>query len=308
MIALACPVCREALEITGETAHCGACRRKFTRQNGVWRMLRPERLAPIENFLADYTKIRLAEGRGSADAAYYRNLPACPHNHPMAWQWGIRRRTFSCFRDRVLPSGGASLRILDLGAGTGWLSNRLAQLGHEPCAVDLSCNDQDGLEAARHFDAGWLRVQAEFDHLPFPNASVDAVVFNASLHYSADYVKTLGEALRVLAPGGFLAVLETPVYELESSGRRMVEERHAFFLERYGTRSDSLDSIEFLTWSRAAEIGRELDVTWNVLRPWYGVRWALRPWIARIKRKRAPSQFPILVARRQQHDSGVTGS
>jgi len=303
LIALACPLCRGALETTEETAHCRACRHTFRKQNGVWQLLRPERIAPVESFLTDYTKIRLAEGRGSADAAFYRNLPDCPDDHPMAWQWSIRRRTFSCFRNRVLPSMGARLRILDLGAGTGWLSNRLAQLGHEPCAVDLSCNDQDGLEAARHFGSAWPCVRAEFDRLPFLDASVDAVVFNASLHYSADYVTTLQEALRVLTPAGFLVVLETPVYKLESSGRRMVEERHAVFLKRYGTRSDSMPSIEFLTWPRVAEIGRQLHLQWKVVRPWYGIQWALRPWIARVKMKREPSQFPILIARRHRRDA-----
>jgi SAM-dependent methyltransferase len=291
-------VCRGALEMAGGSAHCPACHYAATKQNGVWQLLRPERLGAVESFLADYTKIRLAEGRGSADASFYRNLPDCPDDHPMAWQWSIRRRTFSCFRDRVLPSMGAPLRMLDLGAGTGWLSNRLAQLGHEPCAVDLSCNDQDGLEAARHFDSTWLCARAEFDYLPFSDASVDAVVFNASLHYSADYVTTLREALRVLTPEGFLVVLETPVYKLASSGHRMVEERHAAFLKRYGTRSDSMPSIEFLTWPRVAELGRQLHLEWKVLHPWYGIQWALRPWIARLKKKREPSQFPILIARR----------
>jgi SAM-dependent methyltransferase len=261
-------------------------------------MLRRERVAPVEKFLADYTKIRIAEGRGSADAAFYRNLPDCPEDHPLARQWAIRRRTYECFRDRVLPSMGDGLRMLDLGAGTGWLSNRLAYLGHQPCAVDLSCNDQDGLVAARHFDAAWSSIQAEFDHLPFSDASADAVVFNASLHYSTDYARTLREALRVLVPGGFLAVLETPVYKLESSGRRMVEERHDLFLKRYGTRSNSVPSLEFLTWPRVAELGRALNLDWKIARPWYGVRWALRPWIARVKGKREPSQFPVLIASR----------
>jgi SAM-dependent methyltransferase len=198
---------------------------------------------------------------------------------------------------------GARLRILDLGAGTGWLSNRLARLGHDPCAVDLSCDRQDGLAAARHFDSAWPCVQAEFDCLPLPDGSVDVIVFNASLHYSSDYVKTLQEALRVLAPRGFLVVLETPVYKSESSGRRMVEERHALFLERYGTRSDSMASIEFLTWSRVAQIELQLQAKWKIVRPWYGIRWALRPWIAGLKKKREPSQFPILIARRHQHGS-----
>ena len=298
MIVLACPECHGLLQLAADSARCGICRHSFARHNGVWRLLRPQRVALIERFLADYTKIRLAEGRGSAAATFYRNLPDCPADHPLQWQWRIHRRSFACLRDRVLPALGARLRILDLGAGSGWLSHRLAQLGHDPCAIDLSCDPQDGLEAGRHFEAAWPRLQAEFDALPISTASVDAVVFNASLHYSTDYLTTLREALRVLAPGGAVVVLETPVYQLEASGRRMVEERHAQFLKRYGTRSDSLPSLEYLTWPRLAELGTTLALEWQVLRPGYGLRWALRPWIARLRRRREPSAFPCLLARR----------
>ena len=41
-----------------------------------------------------------------------------------------------------------ALRILDLGAGNGWMSYRLALQGHLPIAVDLLTNDRDGLGAA----------------------------------------------------------------------------------------------------------------------------------------------------------------
>ena len=59
------------------------------------------------------------------------------------------------------------LRLLDLGAGNGWLSYHLARRGHEAAAVDLTVNDFDGLGAHVHFDAPFTPVQAEFDHLPF---------------------------------------------------------------------------------------------------------------------------------------------
>jgi predicted RNA methylase len=45
------------------------------------------------------------------------------------------------------------LDLLDLGAGTGWMSYRLALRGHHPVAVDLLNDDRDGLGAARHFFA-----------------------------------------------------------------------------------------------------------------------------------------------------------
>ncbi|MBV8200219.1 MAG: class I SAM-dependent methyltransferase [Acidobacteria bacterium] len=272
----------------------------------------PAAAARYAPFLADYTRIRRAEQRGSDDPAYYLGLPDCPPEHPIAAQWALRRRTFAAFSRRVLPRLGPGLRIVDLGAGVGWLSYRLALLGHHPMAVDLTADERDGLGAARHYQevtgggnpravaaAAWPRVQAEFDRLPLPAGAADLVIFNASLHYSTDYGITLREALRVLAPGGAVAVLESPIYRREESGRRMVEERHADFARRFGTRSEALPSREYLTWKEIEELGRQLGVRFRVVTPWYGWRWALRPWVARLKRRREPSRFAILLAEKR---------
>lgn len=284
---LACPVCRCPL---------GSCHHQYSEVDGIWRFIRPQRADAVAAFVGDYTKIRLAEGRGSDDPVFYRNLPDCPDEHPLAWQWRMHRRTFASFRDRVLPRFAIGSEILDVGAGTGWLSNRLAHAGYRPCAVDVTCDDRDGLGAARHFAPSWPRLQAEFDYLPLNDASVDAVVFNASLHYSTDYLRTLREALRVLRPGGGIVILETPAYKKESSGRQMVEERHAAFQARHGTRSDSAGSVEYVTWERLRALERELNIEWEVNWPWYGISWALRPWAAKWKRRREPSRFPMLLA------------
>jgi SAM-dependent methyltransferase len=297
VIELTCPSCRSALVTTSTTASCQDCGRQFSKREGIWCLLQPERVAAIEEFLGDYTRIRHAEGRGSTDPGFYRDLPECPATHPMAEQWRLRRCTYARFCDRVLPRGARQLRILDLGSGTGWLCNRMAQLGHETCGVDLSCDRLDGLGAARYFEADWPRVQAEFDYLPFPPGHFDVLVYNASLHYSTNYENTLREGLRVLAPGGLLVVLETPVYRDESSGRRMVEERQAMFRKRYGTSSDSLPSLNYLTWGSIEQLGERLQLRWSVQYPWYGLRWALRPCLARLRRRREPSRFPVLVGK-----------
>lgn len=249
-------------------------------------------------FARDYTTIRLAEGRGSDDAEFYRSLPDCPADHPIAPQWRMHRRTYACLRNRVLPAFGAGKEILDLGAGTGWLSNRLALLGYRPCAVDVSCDRQDGLGAARHFTNQWPRLQAEFDYLPIADESVDAAVFNASLHYSTEYERTLRETMRVLRPGGNIVILETPVYKDDASGRQMAKERHIMFAERYGTFSNSVASIEYLTWESLRALEKKLNIGWKVIFPWYGTAWALRPLIAKVRGKREPSRFPILLARK----------
>ena len=108
--------------------------------------------------------------------------------------------------------------MADLGAGNGWLANRLALAGHTVAAVDLNVDPADGLGACRHYANRFETAQADFDALPFGDTSLDLVVFNGSLHYSTDYAATLGEALRTLRPGGTLAVLDSPVYTDPASG------------------------------------------------------------------------------------------
>ena len=292
---LACPVCRSVLD---DQARCAACAVTYRSSEGIWRFLPPERFDQLTPFLRDYTRIRLAEGRGSDDPDYYRKLPGCHSSHPLAGQWRIRERTFECFIRRILPSLGDRLKILDLGAGVGWLSHQLAARGHYPCAIDLSVDNRDGLAAARHYGPDWPRMQAEFDHLPLIDASVDVAIYNASLHYSTDYLVTLSEALRVLRPDGRILVLDSPIYKNDESGRRMVAEKHSAFERQYGTRSDAIPSMEYLTWGILEQLASDLRLAWRIVTPRYGFRWAMRPLIARLKNQREPSRFSILVGQR----------
>jgi len=294
----ACPVCHVALDSGESPIVCPNCSVVYERRDGILSLLPPARREYYSQFLREYTHIRMAEGRGAQPDSYFLRLPECDPSHPMAWQWRIRSCTVKAF-DRSIDLLPGS-KVLDLGSGCGWFSNHLAKAGHHPCAIDVTVDEQDGLGAARYYSAEWPCVQAEFDGLPFPDQSVDMVVYNASLHYSTNYSRTLNEALRVLRPSGRVVILETPIYKRDESGARMAAERHQQFEKRYGTRSDSVPSIEYLTWKMLRNLGDELGLKWRVVRPWYGLQWAMRPWIARFKRKREPSQFAILIAERQE--------
>ena len=141
-------------------------------------------------------------------------------------EWRFRAISFRSFiRDVVEPMErrlGRPLAVLDLGAGLGWVSNRLSERGHEVVGVDLSDDARDGLGAWPRYTTRWSPVQAEFERLPFTDASVDLVLFDASLHYSTDIGATLAEALRVLRPAGSVAIVDTPIYGDPESGRRML--------------------------------------------------------------------------------------
>lgn len=300
MIVLACPSCHIHLRVEGNVATCAACAEQYPTIEGIGRYLSAERAANFADFLHDYTTVRLAEGRASDDPTYFRRLPEPTPGGPMEWQWQLRRHSWQTIRRQIISPAPPVLSVVDIGAGVGWLSNRLTELGHIAHAVDLTVDAHDGLGAAHHFATEFVRSQAEMDALPIATGSVDVVFYNASLHYSCDYSRTLSEALRVLKPAGRIVVMDSPIYHHRSSGEAMIAERHADFEARFGSRSDSVPSIGYLTADMLTELGAELGLRWSRHRTWYGWKWAWKPWRARLRRKREPSRFTVLVGQRRR--------
>ena len=297
-IILACPRCHALLEDTAaDELICAADDLHFQCIDGIWRFLLPKRSAPFERFIHEYEIVRRAEGRGSRDPAYYRALPYHDLSGNMSADWRIRAASFDMLLQKIHFSAdhlSRSLRVLDLGAGNGWLSNRLAQRGYSVAAVDLITNEFDGLGCYRYYESAFVPVQAEFDQLPFQDGSADLIIFNASLHYSVNIPRTLEESLRVLTKKGELIVLDSPVYRDASSGARMVQERERQFTQQYGFPSNALPSQGYLTYQLLSDLETSLDLKWQFYTPFYGIRWVLRPLKALLSGGREPAKFHLI--------------
>lgn len=252
-------------------------------------------------FLKDYSRIRRAEGRGSCDSEYFRALPYKDLTGRNSGQWKIRAATYRYFENKILKKveaeTGRPLRILDLGAGNGWMSYRLSLRKHHPVALDIFPDYTDGLGAICHYPIPFPAVEAGFDQLPFPDGVFDLVIYNSSLHYATDYHRALSEASRVLSKNGRVIIMDTPVYRLAEHGEKMRTERHEQFERQYGFRSDAIPSIEFLDEAMLNQLARDLTIEWHRSHPWYGIQWALRPWKALLRSRRPPSRFFILTGR-----------
>lgn len=297
---LQCTRCGTDMEILV----CPECGFQMRVADGITHALPPERTAHYARFIAEYERIRAAEGRGSQSEEYYFSLPYKDVTGNNEKQWKVRARSFDYLVRHVLKPFTPGGRILDLGAGNCWMSYRLTLLGYRPIAVDLLTNAEDGLRAGDKYRSqlpeALQRFQAEAAKLPFQDRQFDAVVFNASFHYSEDYEATLHEALRCLKSGGRVVVTDTPWYAKEESGEQMIAERHALFCGRYGTASDSIKSLEYLTDDRLHALEKKLSIRWTIHSPWYGVSWAMRPLLAKLRRRRIPSRFRIYVATRNE--------
>ena len=297
-IRLRCPRCGTGID----RLDCPACRFSIVIDDGIAHALPPESIAHHARFMADYERIRESEGRGSASADFYLDLPYRDTSGRNREQWRMRARSYDYLVRHLLDGTERDSRILDLGAGNGWMSYRLALAGYRPCAVDLLTNDQDGLGAARHYQARlpefFPRFQAEIGRLPFADEQFDAAVFNASFHYAEDYEANLRETLRCVKAGGLVIISDTPWYARDESGRQMLAERRAAFLQRHGMAADAIATLGYLTDARLRRMEEALSIHWQVHRPWYGLRWAMRPLVAKLRGRREPSKFRLYAARK----------
>lgn len=115
--------------------------------------------------------------------------------------------------DRARPSypreaaewlaGGERAEVLELGAGTGKLTEQLCALGHAVTATDPS---EAMLRRLRTRAPQALVAAATAEHLPLRARSVDTVVAAQSFHW-VDLDRALPEAARVLRTGGVLALV-----------------------------------------------------------------------------------------------------
>lgn len=98
----------------------------------------------------------------------------------------------------ALPDGAR--RVLDLGAGTGKLTQVLLDLGLDVVAVEPSEQMREMLPARCE------ALDGTAEALPLADASVDAVLVGEAFHWF-DRDRALAEIARVLRPGGTLGLL-----------------------------------------------------------------------------------------------------
>jgi ubiquinone/menaquinone biosynthesis C-methylase UbiE len=111
--------------------------------------------------------------------------------------------------------------VADLGCGTGPLTATLAPFVQRVVAVDAS---EAMLAAARRRLDGVTNVdirQGELEALPIERGQMDAAVMSLVLHYIAEPQKALGEAARVLRPGGRLIVVDMMPHDREEYRQQM---------------------------------------------------------------------------------------
>jgi SAM-dependent methyltransferase len=210
---LRCPFCRSAIEEAAEGLRCSGCGRTFgVTDDGIPLMLHPdlpgarEKLGEAEGWVE---KAR-SEGWYEPDDAVDRVLPFV--NRELGWDnplWLANGHSFQELLDRYVQEE-RGLRVLEVGAAKAWSARFWLERGCDFVATDILVDQKIGLgRGAFYGDFG--RVQADGEHLPFPDETFDITYCVATLHHALDLNKMVREMTRVTKKGGTVAGLNEGV-------------------------------------------------------------------------------------------------
>jgi SAM-dependent methyltransferase len=133
-----------------------------------------------------------------------------PHlNH-----WPLYERLVATIRQQLtaLEQVGLPLTVLELGAGHGGFTETCLAFGCEVNAIEISQTSIAGLE--RRFSQN-TRFAASYDpegDLAGISGSYSLVLCVSVLHHIPDYLTSLTQATKFLAPGGSLVSLQDPLW------------------------------------------------------------------------------------------------
>jgi SAM-dependent methyltransferase/uncharacterized protein YbaR (Trm112 family) len=191
---LVCPACSRSLALAGDSPDslvCFACSEKFPIVDGIPRLL------PT-----------MSRGSsGSSNGVNRNRMLQLKTTESFGFEWAHFSEMYpeweSNFQDYMFPLTAASFRgkkVLDAGCGIGRHSYYAARYGAEVWAVDIS----DAVEVAGRNTKGTGAhiIQADLNHLPFPEESFDLVYSMGVLHHLPDPERAFRYLLRFVKPGG----------------------------------------------------------------------------------------------------------
>jgi SAM-dependent methyltransferase len=255
---------------------CGVEGRWFATDQGVHRLLTEERRRELR------ATVEIQARAFRDDAAGVPSDPA-------------RLRQALALAREKLPR--RPLTVLEVGARTCEASLLALADGDSVAAVGLDVDD--GLRQAVPPPRGFLvRAEGAMDCIPLEAGLADLVIAQGALHYALRPVRALVEIRRVTRRGGWLLVIDTPVFADRAQGEAWVAERMRVRSARYRFPVPREMEAGYLVAGELRETFRASGWILEV----HGWPTRLARWLgdarARLVLGRAEPRTPVLLARR----------
>ncbi|MDI6783051.1 MAG: methyltransferase domain-containing protein [bacterium] len=198
----------------------------------------PERLANVQKGTVEpqptFPMSNNITWNKAAEAVAKKYDPEMSIRIPLVWNWPPNMSGRFIYDFSVVALSlelPVNSLILDVAAGSCWVSEWLHQLGYRTISFDVSATQlkygkrrfETNPRLYKEFSYGF--VCADGERLPFPNASFDGIVCLNSFHHMPNFQNVLHELSRILKPNGRAVFSEPGAYHAESelSKREMQE-------------------------------------------------------------------------------------
>jgi len=122
------------------------------------------------------------------------------------------------------------LRVADIGCGEGYLTIEAARWASKVVAVDRSETvlARARALARRRRVSNVIWKKGELERLPIDDDAVDVVMLSQALHHAHDPERALKEAVRIVAPGGRVLILDLRAHDEEWVRAKLGDRRLGF--------------------------------------------------------------------------------
>ncbi|MCA8943053.1 MAG: methyltransferase domain-containing protein [Planctomycetes bacterium] len=234
-----CPACGAELVVREHAATCAGCQQSFHQDDGIWQLF-----APHEKVEGDVTE---------AVKAFYEETPFPnydDHDNVRSLIEKSRRGKYGRLLGDQLPYNA---RILEVGCGTGQLSNFLAVgcrtvVGTDMCMNSLRLAEnfrrEQGLSRARFLQMNLFRPALRREQF-------DVVLCNGVLHHTSDPRGGFRSIAQLVKPGGHIVI------GLYNTWGRLLLDFRRFVFRMTGGRARWIDS-----YLRGTPMSKEKQKAW----------------------------------------------
>ena len=169
-------------------------------------------------------------------------------------KWDVMRKSFYGEEVRKAILNAVHVKpidtVLDVGAGTGFLTEAVSKIASKVIALDISRGM--GEEAIAKMGSGNVEFRiGNAESMPFQDSSVDAVIGNMVLHHCPHPGIAISEMSRVLKPGGRIAISDLQEHRYEWLQKEHADLWLGFRMEEVATmmKESGLDNVKTETLS-----------------------------------------------------------
>ena len=178
------------------------------------------------DFTEQYIALREKEGRIYSDEEV-RLLPEVRKGHPLEKEWKIRARSSAQFI-QYLSAKKRPLKLLEIGCGNGWLSNKLSEV-KEIIVTGIDINGPELEQARKVFVKP--NLQFAYGKLGEANAAqnkFDIIVFASSIQYFLSLGNTIKNCMSYLSEDGEIHILDSNFYSKNEKVNARVRSQEYF--------------------------------------------------------------------------------